>query len=356
MQPAGLTPLPAKIGRYEVLAAIGHGGMGEVFAARLRGESRFARLYAIKRIREDASADDRFVDMFFDEARTAACIHSPYVVPVLDVGRDEENRPFMVMDLVLGANLYDLAAGGPLPLSVAHALVLDAARGLVDAHATVDPYGEPLEVVHRDVSPRNILVGVDGIARLTDFGIAKARGRIVETSPGEMKGNFAYSSPEHLHGTADAQSDVFSLGIVAWELYSGRRLFPARAAGELFGMVTTAVIPPLERVPPELADAIGRALLRDRERRWTRSADLLRALERVPLPSAPREEIGRRVCEVAGSLIAQVQAMDRSGVGEARTLLAAVDTLTDPRFDRTTVDLGPSAEPTLESEPPTRRR
>jgi eukaryotic-like serine/threonine-protein kinase len=348
-----------RIGRYEVLAEIGRGGMGDVYAARLRGESRFARLYAIKRIRDDLAADERFVAMFFDEARTAACIHSAHVVPVLDVARDDGDRPFMVMDLVLGANLRDLVSAGPLPFETAHALVLDAARGLRDAHATVDPYGERLDVVHRDVSPRNVLVGADGSARLTDFGIAKARGRMAVTSPGEIKGSYGYWSPEHLHGATDAQSDVFSLGIVAWELYAGRRLFDARTMSEIASAISSAPIPDLATssgVPPEVGHAIARALLRDRERRFRRAEDLLHALEAAPVRPAARDEIGRRACEVGHALIAQVRRLDEGGIAEAKTVLAAIDTLRDSRFDRTTVpsDAPPREHDTVD-EIPTRR-
>ena len=287
--------------------------MGEVFAARLRGESGFERLFAIKRVKPQWADDDRFVKRFFDEARTAASIHSAFVVPVLDVGRDDDGVPFMVQGLVVGVTLDQLMQADPPTVPMALALVLDAACGLRDAHGTLDPLGRPLQIAHRDVSARNILVGVDGRARLTDFGLAKAARRQAVTAPGEVLGSYAYFSPEHLSGTADAQSDVFSLGIVAWETFAGRRLFPQHKAAPLMRAITTEPIPDLREVAPDvpadLASAIMRALERDRERRWRRAADLVHALQQCSTDPAAPEQIMFGVKELAAPFIARLRSL-----------------------------------------------
>ncbi len=342
---------PEQIGRYEILAPLGRGGMGEVFAARLRGESRFQRLYAIKRILPDYASNERAVAMFFDEARTAACIHSPNVVPVLDVGRDEHGAPFMVMELVVGTDLHRFASDERLPVDVAYTLVLDMARGLRDAHATVDPFGKPLDVAHRDISPKNVLVGVDGRARLTDFGLAKARRRTAVSAPGEVKGSYSYFSPEHLAGEADAQSDIFSLGIIAWELFCGQRLFRARTPTATLHRVQVTPIPRLTELEPDLPldleAVVGRALFRDRAKRWRNAPELVRALEEVELSPVSPEEIGGRARALAEESISRLRALEHAGISQAKTLLAEVETLPD--------SLGPDTLVDDDHEVPTRR-
>lgn len=301
------------MGRYDLLLPLGEGGMGEVFAARLRGESGFERLFAIKRVKPEWASDQQFVKRFFDEARTAASIHSAFVVPVLDVGRDENGVPFMVQGLVVGVTLWELIEAESPSCAMALALMLDAVRGLRDAHATVDQYGQPLRIAHRDVSTRNILVGVDGRARLTDFGLAKASRRDAVTAPGEILGSYAYFSPEHLSGTADAQSDVFSLGIVAWETFTRRRLFTQHKAATLLRALTTEPIPDVREiepaVPADVARAIMRALKRDRDQRWRRADDFLRALESCALEPAPPDTIATGVQELAAPFVTQLRAL-----------------------------------------------
>jgi serine/threonine-protein kinase len=340
--------------------------MGGVFVARLSGESRFVRLFAVKRIRADLAADVRFVDRFFDEARIAACIHSPHVVPVLDVGRDVDGTPFMLMELVFGVDLARLCSSESLPIEACLSILLDVARGLRDAHETTDPYGGRLDIAHRDITPRNILVGIDGRARITDFGIATARRREAVSAPGEVKGSYAYFSPEHLHGAADAQSDLFSFGILAWEILARRSLFSSGAALDVMHAVATAPVPSLigivPNLPPELDDIVARALRRDRTRRTRRARDLVEALERVPLQTASPDDVGRRVVEASGTLVDTLRALARSAGVDVREALERVDTLVDRsppdfRSGSLSTTLPVRDEPTLpEDETPTRER
>ncbi len=299
------------MGRYELLMPLGSGSMGDVFVARLRGESNFERLFAIKRVKAQWASDERFLKRFFDEARTAAAIHSGFVVPVLDVGRDESGVPFMVQGLVLGLTLRTFLET-PATNEVAYALILDALQGLRDAHQTSDSFGDPLRIAHRDISPRNILIGLDGRARLADFGVAKASQREANTAPGELIGSYSYFSPEHLAGSADAQSDVFSMGIVAWEAFRGRRLFEHSTRAELVRALTSATIPSLRDiadVPADVSAVIAQALQRDRSKRWRRAQDFLEALQRCSLRRSAPEPIVEEVTQRTAALRHQLRAL-----------------------------------------------
>jgi serine/threonine protein kinase len=257
--------LPTRFGRYEVITKVASGGMAEVYAGRIIGESGFAKLVAIKAMRPELVDEERYVSMFLDEARVAAHISSPHVVSILDLGRDDRGLPYLAMELVIGASLSQLgrATPGPWPPGLALELVSQAASGLHDAHEARDSLGTPLEIVHRDVSPQNILVGMDGRARITDFGVARAVMRITKTRTGEVKGKVRYFSPEQAIGAiADRRSDIFSLGIVAWELLTGLQLFRGRSLLDVHQAVLTQDIEPPERHRPELPPAVGAAVLR----------------------------------------------------------------------------------------------
>jgi len=218
-----LTATPTHFGPYEIVARVAAGGMAEVFAARSRDLAGIEKLVAIKRLLPHLVDEQRFVEMFLDEARIAANIHSPHCVETLDLGRADDGLPYLVMELVVGAPLSRLAGrvGGPWPVEMAAVLLAEAAEGLHDAHEARDANGTELHIVHRDVSPQNVLVGIDGRVRIADFGVARAVMRITKTKTGQIKGKLGYFSPEQAMGTAmDRRSDVFSLGIVAWESFS----------------------------------------------------------------------------------------------------------------------------------------
>jgi len=266
---------PARVGRYELLSPIASGGMATVYRARARGEAGFERDVALKLVHEHLRVESRFLDDLVEEAKLVARIRHPNVVPVIDLGRDAAGT-YLVMEYVEGASLtglYRAAAGARewLPPGVGLRILIDALSGLHAAHEQTDLQGQPLGLVHRDFSPQNILVGVDGIARLTDFGIAKAASRMSHTRTGTVKGKLAYMAPEQTRGIRlDRRADVWAAGVVAWELLAKRRLFKGDEAA-IIEDIARKPIPSLvdfdPTIPEELERAIFAALVRDREAR-----------------------------------------------------------------------------------------
>jgi serine/threonine protein kinase len=228
-----MRPLPAaapkRLGRYELLGELASGGMATVYLGRARGIGGFERLVAVKCCHAHLREDADFVSMFLDEARLAAKIHHPNVVPTLDVGDAEEL--YLVMEYCEGdrlATLVNRAASrdGFMPVDVVLRIMVDVLQGLHAAHELTDTSGRPLQIVHRDVTPQNILVGVDGVSRLVDFGVAKAEARANTTKDGALKGKIAYMAPEQIgEHEVSRQSDVFSAGVVLWEALASKRLF-----------------------------------------------------------------------------------------------------------------------------------
>jgi len=236
---------------YRRLRPLASGGMGRVDLA-VRREATFSRLCAIKRLHQHLREDAEVRAMFLDEARIAGLIRHPNVISVVDLGEDEEG-PFLVMEYVDGVAVGAIIeraveSGNAVPLEVALRIAQHAALGLHAAHDLMAPDGTPLSLVHRDVSPHNIIVGFDGVARVTDFGIAKALGRLSRTSTGILKGKLGYMSPEQLRfRMPDRRSDLFSLGVVLFELLAARRLYPGK-----FGEASALRI--LEEPPPDLLE------------------------------------------------------------------------------------------------------
>lgn len=311
--------LPA-FGRYEALFRIAAGGMAEVFAARINGEAGFEKLVAIKRMLPHLAEDEQFVEMFLDEARLAVHVSSPYVVPTLDLGRADDGALYIVMELVVGQSLSTLIRdqrrrGTRVPIPIAVELIAQAAQGLDDAHEAVTPTGLQLGLVHRDVSPHNVLVGIDGRARVTDFGIARAMLRRTSTQTGELKGKFAYFSPEQAEGRpVDRRSDVFSLGIVAWETLLGRRLFAGDDPMSLLRLVKTMPIPAASEVDPQVpvavSQVVARALERSLDQRYRTAAEFAQALREAaralgPAPTA--REIGKWVNDGGGDALKRMR-------------------------------------------------
>lgn len=264
-------------------------------------------LVAIKRPHKHLAQDKMFLTMLLDEARVASAIDHPGVVRVRELAF-ESGEPFIVLDYIEGCALSDLrkelaAADRALATKVAVRVMLDALAGLHAAHELRDKEsGKPLGIIHRDISPHNVLVGVDGTARLTDFGIAKAEDRLQVTRTHEVKGKLAYLAPERVdkRRTCNRQSDLFSIGIVLWECLAGRRLFRGEEAVDTLEEVMHAPIPRLRQlgahVPPLLDDVIARCLSRDLNVRHKTAAELAMAIERA----AGRANIGtpRDVAEV----------------------------------------------------------
>jgi serine/threonine protein kinase len=317
--------LPARLGRYELLARIAVGGMAEVFAGRIVGESGFAKLVAIKVMKEELLGEERFISMFIDEARVAAHLSHPNVVGILDLGRTDRGVPYLVMDLVIGASVSQLLKGdaglepAPMPVDLAIELTAQVAEGLHAAHEAKDALGTPLEIVHRDVSPQNILVGIDGRARITDFGVARAVARLTRTESGEVKGKARYFSPEQAQGkVVDRRADLFALGVVLWEMLALKPLFTGRTFADVLRAVSTQPAPDVRQHRPDVPEAvvqvIASALEKNLEARVPSGAELARALRaagetagvRVPRSSAVaafvESRAGRTIAELTGEI------------------------------------------------------
>ncbi len=283
----------ARLGRYELVRRIATGGMAHVWVARQRGDFGFARTVAVKVIRPEYAEDPTFRRMFLDEARLAAGIVHPNVIQVHDLG-EEGSIVYLAMELLEGASLAQLlgqasrATGEssvPLPPAIAARIVADMAAGLHAAHELKDEQETPLNLVHRDVSPQNILVSLGGVAKIADFGIAKASGRLTEeTDAGQMKGKWSYLSPEQLRREPlDRRSDVFSAGIVLWEALTGRRLFRGEDVLDTITRVTSLAVPDPRSIAPAVSAALSavtfKALQREPGRRFQTAAELSDAVE-----------------------------------------------------------------------------
>jgi serine/threonine protein kinase len=308
-----------RFGRYETLFRIAGGGMAEVYAARIVGEGGFQKVVALKRMLPTLAEDERFVTMFLDEGRVAANISSPNVVQTLDLGRADDDSLYLVMELVVGVSLGRLVRGALkakrfLSPEVAAKILAGAARGLHDAHEATTPMGDPLRIIHRDVSPQNILVDRAGRTRITDFGVARAMQRHSHTQTGEMKGKMAYFAPEQaVGGELDRRLDVFALGIVAWEVLCGRRLFKGDNPLMTLKKITEAPVPSIRTyrsdVPEALDEAVQKALQRDREDRWPTALDFARALEHAVGQPASTADVAEHVKAFGG---APLEDLDRN--------------------------------------------
>lgn len=282
------TPQPIILaGRYRLLEVLASGGMATVYLARQRGKAGFARTVAVKRMHPHFATETEFRALFIDEARLAARIVHPNVVQTLDVIEDD-NELFIVMEYVRGlplAQIQKLAGADGVPIDVACHVMVGALQGLQAAHQAKDEAGRPLQIVHRDVSPQNILIGSDGVARLIDFGVAKAVSQLHTTREGEIRGKLAYMAPEQVKGgVADPQTDVFSAAVVLWQLLAGKRLFVGANDGELiYRVLEHRIAPPSEfrrSVPRELDSVVLTGLSRDRALRYKTALDFLLDLER----------------------------------------------------------------------------
>ncbi|WP_394832492.1 serine/threonine protein kinase [Pendulispora rubella] len=280
--------------RYEVVTKIAAGGMATVYLGRARGAKGFSRVVAIKRAHPHLLESAAFRGMLLAEARLASHIHHPNVAGVIDV-EEFDDELLLVMDYVEGLALSDLSRGisrknESVPLPIAFRIVLDAAAGLHAAHTTADELGQPLGIVHRDVSPQNILVGLDGTARVVDFGIAKATAltpqmtQIEGTTDGARKGKLGYMAPEYVSDSiVTPQADVFALGVILWELVCGRRLFRAGDAIRTLRAVLRGPIPVPSSVNPAAGEALDevvlKALARNPKERYKTALEFAEALE-----------------------------------------------------------------------------
>jgi len=275
-------------GRYEVVKHLAQGGMAEVFLARTIGIKGFERYVVIKRIRAEQARDKSHVQMFLDEARLAATLHHHNVVQVHDIG-EEQGEYFFVMEYVHGEDVRKLltqvsSRGGRVPLEHVLTIVTAAAAGLHHAHEQCGPNRAPLGIVHRDVSPANILIGYDGSVKVADFGVAKAAHRTFETESGARKGKVAYMSPEQCVALpVDRRSDVFALGIVLYESLTVRRLFKDDNDFLTMTAIVQGKIPPPStlwpEIPSELEAIVMKALSSSPDDRYATADHMRLALE-----------------------------------------------------------------------------
>ena len=301
------------IGRYALYDKIASGGMATVHLGRALGAAGFARMVAIKRLHANFASDPEFSAMFVDEARLCARIRHPNVVPTLDVVAQGDEL-FLVMEYVEGESLLHLLRamkGERIPIDIAAAIMSNALHGLHAAHEATSELGEPLGIVHRDVSPANILVGVDGVARVLDFGVAKATGKLHTTREGQVKGKLAYLAPEQTRAqegaaTITRRADVFAASIVLWELLVGKRLFTGENEASTIHSVLTKEVPPPSTLSPDVPKALDavvlRGLERDPARRYETALDLAIALEEVVTPANSRR-VGEWVRSIAAERI-----------------------------------------------------
>jgi eukaryotic-like serine/threonine-protein kinase len=327
------------LGRYLLFDEIGCGGMATVHLGRLLGAAGFARTVAIKRLHPQYAKDPAFVAMLVDEARLAARIRHPHVVSTLDVAF-EDGELFVVMDYVDGVSMAHLQerlirGPAPMPWRLAAFVAGQTLLGLHAAHEATSEHGEPLGIVHRDVSPHNVLVGADGVVRVADFGVAKAAARVSATPDGKFKGKLAYMAPEQLRrGAIDRRVDVFATAIVLYEALSGRRLFWADEQAATLKNILDAEIEPPSRFVPEIPAALDevvlRGLERDPERRFPTAQAMARALQ-VALPMPTTLELGEWMrasigdeLEARSRLVAKVESQASEEPPETSVLPAEV--------------------------------
>jgi serine/threonine-protein kinase len=294
------------IGRYLLHRQIARGGMATIHIARLVGDEGFSRIVAAKRLHPELAEDADFVGMFLDEARIASKVHHRNVVPVLDVVTTGD-EVVLVQEYVHGVPLHWLLrtaheAKTHIPINVAVSIACQVLAGLQATHETVDEMGVPLRIVHRDVSPQNVMVAVDGTARLLDFGVAKAAIGAHVTREGTFKGKLAYSAPEQVRGAACQQSDIYALSVVLWELLVGHRMHgTAQGEAELIGEIMTGSLPTVMqalagergwlghnrwRQLETLEPIIARGLALDCANRWETAADMEAALASAVPPAS----------------------------------------------------------------------
>jgi serine/threonine-protein kinase len=306
------------LGKYTILAALGEGGMAQVFLASAHGPAGFNKLFVIKLLRSRVQRDDLAHEMFMAEARLAARLNHPNVVQTIEVSSDGDDY-YMTMEYLEGQSLAAILqrvrkGGGSLPLNLHLHVLVDMLAGLDYAHRLEDFDGRPLRIVHRDVSPQNVIVTYGGHVKVLDFGIAKAADNTVQTETGVMKGKVAYMSPEQVCSTEiDCRADVYSVGVMLWEALAGRKMRRGMTEINILNAIINEEVPTPSSVDatvdPELERIALKALARDPKDRYASAAemqhDLDRATERLGPRVQPRE---------LGALVAQMFSSERSAI------------------------------------------
>lgn len=277
--PAGAGSLLGKrLGKYEVLALLALGGTAEIYLARIDGTNGFEKYVVVKCLHDHLADDQEFVKMFLDEARLAAMLDHSNIVQTFELG-EHEGRYYMVMEFLAGLSLAmvvrraaERVSGGRIPVPLILNIAAQSAAGLHYAHERQQG-GKPMNMVHRDISPQNLVIGFEGVVKVVDFGIARAEYRETKTKAGTIKGKFAYMSPEQCVATnVDRRTDVFALGVIVHELLTGRRLFKRNSPYETYQAVIDCAVPAPSTVnveiDPALDPVIMKALAKEREDRY----------------------------------------------------------------------------------------
>ncbi len=274
---------PARFGKYTLVDRIAVGGMAEIFLARQAGLEGFEKTIVIKRIRPHLSKQTNFVRMFLNEAKLAAQLNHPNIVQIYDLGKINESY-FIAMEYIFGRDMRRIIPkadqmGIPFPMVYALKIASSVCEGLYYAHLRADLYGNPLNIVHRDVTPENIFVSFDGTVKVLDFGIAKAANQIEQTRAGEIKGKLSYMSPEQCMGQPlDCRSDIFSLGVVLYEWLTGFKLFTGESEVAILKSITEGKIyrPSYFKadIPEAVENILMKALEKDREKRYQNAWEL----------------------------------------------------------------------------------
>jgi serine/threonine-protein kinase len=334
--------------RYEPILRLAAGGMGTVYVGTVRGALGFRQIVAIKKPHPHLLLDPSFRASFVKEARLASLIHHANVVDVRDVEATEDDVS-MVMEYVEGASLWELldvaSRGGPeIPPGVAVRIVLDACAGLHAAHELTDEQGQPLNLVHRDISPQNLLVGLDGVTRVADFGVAKFRSTGTNTTLGHLKGKLSYTAPECLQGgPVDRQVDVFAMGVVLWEALTGTRLFRGQHEVETMQRLVEFSPPPVSEAAPALGPALDEvvemAIAKSKEARFENVLAMASALEssaRAAGLVAGHRDVAYLVFASAGAAIEERRRLVRKRLAGEPSVASAVASASSDRVPATT--------------------
>ena len=379
------------LGRYELLMPVARGGMASVWAARLKGTRGFQKLVAIKTMLPGLIDDPSFERMFLDEASLASQVRHPHVIEIMDLG-EQDRILYLVMEWVSGEALSIImkyaATRGGIPLPIAVHIATQTCRGLHAAHELRDENGVLVGLVHRDVSPQNVLVTYDGVVKVVDFGVAKATARLdTQTEAGQLKGKIAYMSPEQLRGEKiDRRTDVFALGILLYMMTTGKHPFRGEDQAQTIARISSeepAILPStlVSGYPAGLEVCVMQALAKDAAKRYPSANDMLIGLTRA-LPSAMRESTDEEVSEFIRRLLpdrlerqkqaikqaleqADRREMSRSGPqltlsdgpgDEAATVLEGIGREVTPSSDGHSLPGASSSEPPPSFARPSRRR
>lgn len=315
-----------RLGKYEIHGRLSVGGMAELYLASLAGQGGFRKFVALKRVLPSIASNEDFTKMFLDEARITASLSHAGIAQVFELTEDTDTlEPILAMEFVAGQNLEQIIQRArkrkvPLPPEFTGRMATDVLLALHYAHGFVEPAtGQPMAVIHRDINPRNVMITYSGGTKIIDFGIAKARGRLNQTSAGFVKGTLQYMAPEQVmsRGTIDGRADLFALSIVLYELLSDTVLFDAPSPAATMSKVIHEPIRNLgdlvPSLPREVVDAVMKGLQRDPALRWQNGREYARALDRA-LPESFDEQ---QMAEVMSSLFEDKIAVTRSLLSSA---------------------------------------